>query len=176
MNILTIDLEDWFHILDHPDTARPDQWMNFESRLERNVERLLTVLENHKVQRPGLSWMDSTTLSSKWSLTNFALFMILHVIRMYMNCLHSRLKNSRRIRWMWWNVSKIWPEENESIPCFRLFYHRTKFIWHLKFWWNVELPLTVLFSGEQKSWRFSAFRNSQTMQDSNQWKLSEKFR
>lgn len=50
MNILTIDLEDWFHILDHPDTARPDQWMNFESRLERNVERLLTVLDNHKVR------------------------------------------------------------------------------------------------------------------------------
>ncbi|MBP6648657.1 MAG: polysaccharide deacetylase family protein [Bacteroidia bacterium] len=50
MNILTIDLEDWFHILDHPATERPDQWSGFESRLEKNVDRLLDLLDEHKQQ------------------------------------------------------------------------------------------------------------------------------
>ncbi|MBK6444930.1 MAG: polysaccharide deacetylase family protein [Bacteroidetes bacterium] len=50
MNILTIDLEDWFHILDHPATERPEQWSGFESRLEKNVDRLLDLLDEHKQQ------------------------------------------------------------------------------------------------------------------------------
>jgi len=50
MNILTIDLEDWFHILDHPATERPDQWSGFESRLEKNVDRLLDLLDEHHQQ------------------------------------------------------------------------------------------------------------------------------
>ena len=50
MNILTIDLEDWFHILDHPATERPEQWSGFESRLESNVDRLLDLLEEHQQQ------------------------------------------------------------------------------------------------------------------------------
>ncbi|HRH65836.1 MAG TPA: polysaccharide deacetylase family protein [Bacteroidia bacterium] len=50
MNILTIDLEDWFHILDHPETERPEQWSAFESRLESNVDRLLDILDEHKQQ------------------------------------------------------------------------------------------------------------------------------
>ncbi len=47
LRILSIDLEDWFHILGHHQTASPDQWKNFESRLEQNVERLLGILEEH---------------------------------------------------------------------------------------------------------------------------------
>ncbi|MBK6399181.1 MAG: polysaccharide deacetylase family protein [Bacteroidetes bacterium] len=49
MNILTFDLEDWFHILDFKDTAYPAQWMNFESRVEANTERILQLLEKKKL-------------------------------------------------------------------------------------------------------------------------------
>ena len=32
MNILTFDLEEWFHLLDHPTTKSPKNWSKFESR------------------------------------------------------------------------------------------------------------------------------------------------
>ena len=41
---LTIDVEDWFHILDSPAVPPIDAWASMESRLQRNVERLLTLL------------------------------------------------------------------------------------------------------------------------------------
>ncbi len=44
MNILTIDLEDWFHILAHDQTAHPKQWEGFESRVERNTDWILEQL------------------------------------------------------------------------------------------------------------------------------------
>lgn len=50
MNILTFDLEDWFHILAHPQTRGPEQWKSFESRLEGNVERILNILDDHKIR------------------------------------------------------------------------------------------------------------------------------
>ncbi|MBK6987993.1 MAG: polysaccharide deacetylase family protein [Bacteroidetes bacterium] len=49
MNILTFDLEDWFHILDFEETARPAQWSNFESRIEQNTDRILQLLEKHNL-------------------------------------------------------------------------------------------------------------------------------
>jgi peptidoglycan-N-acetylglucosamine deacetylase len=45
MNILTFDLEDWFHILDHESTALPSQWTGFENRLEKNTEKILALLD-----------------------------------------------------------------------------------------------------------------------------------
>lgn len=50
MNILTFDLEDWFHILDFGRTENPDQWDKFESRIEANTERLLKLLEAKKIR------------------------------------------------------------------------------------------------------------------------------
>ncbi len=50
MNILTFDLEDWFHILDFKDTAQPAQWQNFECRIEANTERILQILEERKLK------------------------------------------------------------------------------------------------------------------------------
>jgi len=47
MNILTFDLEDWFHILDFEETAHPEQWEKFESRIERNTDRILSLLDEH---------------------------------------------------------------------------------------------------------------------------------
>ncbi len=50
MNILTFDLEDWFHLLDHPSTKTEQDWLSFESRFVHNVERVLEILE-HKKQK-----------------------------------------------------------------------------------------------------------------------------
>jgi len=41
---ISIDVEDWFHILDSPAVPPMDAWASMESRLQRNVERLLTLL------------------------------------------------------------------------------------------------------------------------------------
>lgn len=50
MNILTFDLEDWFHILDFNETAKPEQWLNFGSRLEVNTDRILNLLEKKNLR------------------------------------------------------------------------------------------------------------------------------
>lgn len=47
MKILTIDLEDWFHILAHDATASPSHWENFESRVERNSDWILEQLSKY---------------------------------------------------------------------------------------------------------------------------------
>jgi len=47
MKILTIDLEDWFHILAHDQTASPKQWEKFESRVEANTAWLLEQLSKN---------------------------------------------------------------------------------------------------------------------------------
>lgn len=41
MNILTFDIEDWFHILDHAGTEGPNQWRKFPSRIEPGVKKIL---------------------------------------------------------------------------------------------------------------------------------------
>ena len=46
MNILSFDLEDWFHILDHPSVASPDSWNTMESRIEKNTDRILELLDD----------------------------------------------------------------------------------------------------------------------------------
>ena len=50
MNVLTFDLEDWFHILDFNETAKPEQWLNFESRVEVNTDRILNLLEKKNLK------------------------------------------------------------------------------------------------------------------------------
>jgi polysaccharide deacetylase family protein (PEP-CTERM system associated) len=45
MNILTFDIEEWFHILDHDSTKTQSEWKNYESRIHINVERILLLLE-----------------------------------------------------------------------------------------------------------------------------------
>ena len=50
MKILTIDLEDWFHILAHSETERPEQWERFESRVERNTDRILEALDQRNLR------------------------------------------------------------------------------------------------------------------------------
>ncbi len=50
MNILTFDIEEWFHILDHPATRTEKQWGNFPSRIHSNMERILSVLEAQELK------------------------------------------------------------------------------------------------------------------------------
>ncbi len=45
MRILTFDIEDWFHILNHNSTKTHEQWESFESRIHENTDRILTLLD-----------------------------------------------------------------------------------------------------------------------------------
>ena len=59
MNILTFDIEEWFHILDHDPTKTEKQWDSFEYRIESNIERILELLEskNQKATFFCLGWI-----------------------------------------------------------------------------------------------------------------------
>jgi len=47
MNILTFDVEEWFHILDHESTKSQKYWSNYEYRLDKNIDDLLKILQKH---------------------------------------------------------------------------------------------------------------------------------
>jgi len=47
MNILTFDIEDWFNLLDVPETRNVADWDRFQPRIHANVDRLLQSLERH---------------------------------------------------------------------------------------------------------------------------------
>jgi len=44
MNILTFDVEEWFHILDNDSTKTEKEWVNYEYRLDFNMDRILNLL------------------------------------------------------------------------------------------------------------------------------------
>lgn len=46
MNILTFDIEEWFHLLDCDATRTENEWKNYEVRIYDNVERLFRVLDD----------------------------------------------------------------------------------------------------------------------------------
>lgn len=48
--ILTVDLEDWFHILDNEETADPSVWSKFDSRVEVTTKKLLALFDEHRVR------------------------------------------------------------------------------------------------------------------------------
>jgi hypothetical protein len=45
-NILTIDVEDYFQVHAFSDVIKYDDWINFECRIERNTDRLLSILNS----------------------------------------------------------------------------------------------------------------------------------
>lgn len=47
---LTVDVEEWFHILDDPAVPAFNQWAGLESRLQRNMELLLLLLDTRNVK------------------------------------------------------------------------------------------------------------------------------
>lgn len=46
MNILTFDIEEWFHILDNDSTKNEKDWINYESRIHKNMDRIYEILES----------------------------------------------------------------------------------------------------------------------------------
>jgi peptidoglycan/xylan/chitin deacetylase (PgdA/CDA1 family) len=50
MNILTFDIEEWFHILDNDSTRNEKEWNGYESRIDANMEHVFQILETHNVK------------------------------------------------------------------------------------------------------------------------------
>lgn len=46
MNILTFDVEEWFHLLDNSATRSELQWKGFEVRIHENMDRIFRILED----------------------------------------------------------------------------------------------------------------------------------
>ncbi|WP_019987203.1 polysaccharide deacetylase family protein [Rudanella lutea] len=44
MNILTFDIEEWFHLLDHKSTRTATEWSRYESRIHANMDRIFQLL------------------------------------------------------------------------------------------------------------------------------------
>jgi polysaccharide deacetylase family protein (PEP-CTERM system associated) len=49
-SIFSVDVEDWFHILDDPSVPTINQWASLPSRVEKNFTRLLDIFEEKNVQ------------------------------------------------------------------------------------------------------------------------------
>lgn len=62
MNILTFDVEEWFHLLDNDATRFEKQWRNFEVRIYENMERVFRILEdtNTKATFFVIGWIAKT--------------------------------------------------------------------------------------------------------------------
>jgi len=59
MNILTFDIEEWFHILDNKSTQYTAQWRSFDCRIHANAYRILDLLSsrNQKATLFCLGWV-----------------------------------------------------------------------------------------------------------------------
>lgn len=62
MNILTFDIEEWFHLLDCDATRTENEWKNYEVRIYDNVGRLFKMLEdtNTKATFFVIGWIAKT--------------------------------------------------------------------------------------------------------------------
>ncbi|GHV07705.1 polysaccharide deacetylase [Spirochaetia bacterium] len=62
MNILTFDIEEWFHILDNDSTKTINEWNHYESRIYANMERIFNLLEAAQVKATFfcLGWIAET--------------------------------------------------------------------------------------------------------------------
>lgn len=62
MNILTFDIEEWFHLLDNESTKTINEWKNYEVRIHQNMERIFNVLERTKTKATFfcLGWIAET--------------------------------------------------------------------------------------------------------------------
>ena len=46
MNILTFDVEEWFHLLDNDSTRSEEQWKRYEVRIHENIDRIFRILDD----------------------------------------------------------------------------------------------------------------------------------
>src|SRR5690349_10243470 len=49
-SIFSVDVEDWFHILDVPSAPAISEWGGLPSRVEKNFRKLLDIFSEHSVQ------------------------------------------------------------------------------------------------------------------------------
>lgn len=49
-NVLSVDLEDWYHICGIEESSLQDSWKKYATRLERNTDKILHLLGKHNVQ------------------------------------------------------------------------------------------------------------------------------
>lgn len=59
MNILTFDIEEWFHLLDNDSTKTEYEWNHFEPRIHANIQRIFNMLDKHnqKASFFCMGWM-----------------------------------------------------------------------------------------------------------------------
>lgn len=59
MNVLTFDIEEWFHLLDNASTKSEKQWSNYESRIHKNMETIYQILDktNGKASFFVMGWI-----------------------------------------------------------------------------------------------------------------------
>lgn len=50
MNVLTFDIEEWFHLLDNASTKSENEWLSFEVRIHKNVNRILEFLQANSLK------------------------------------------------------------------------------------------------------------------------------
>lgn len=50
MNALTVDVEDYYHVSAFETVIRPDDWCNYESRVERNTRRILDLFDEYRTK------------------------------------------------------------------------------------------------------------------------------
>lgn len=55
-NVLSIDVEDWFHILNDRAVPKAEHWGSLESRIERNIDQILELLHNQGI-RATFFWL-----------------------------------------------------------------------------------------------------------------------
>ncbi len=46
MNILTFDVEEWFHLLDNDSTRSEEEWKRYPERIYKNMERIFRILDD----------------------------------------------------------------------------------------------------------------------------------
>lgn len=76
MNILTFDVEEWFHLLDCDDTRSENEWKSFEVRIYENIERIFRILEETNTNATFfiIGWIAKTypdivkTISKKYQI------------------------------------------------------------------------------------------------------------
>lgn len=50
MNILTFDIEDWYHFLEYEAVENPVSWNSYENRMHESVQRILDILEENQLK------------------------------------------------------------------------------------------------------------------------------
>lgn len=62
MNIMTFDVEEWFHLLDNDSTRSEEQWKTYEVRIHENIDRIFRILDdtNTKATFFIIGWIAKT--------------------------------------------------------------------------------------------------------------------